>query len=167
VNDVLKVDANPFAFKGLRFIESTEESIALNTDPRPCVIISSSGMAEAGRVKHHIKNNIGNAKNTILMVGYCEPNSLGGRLIHGDREVHIFGELYEVKAGVQSIKSMSAHGDYEDLLHFLSCQDPAMVKELFLVHGEYEVQQHFKKTLNDKGFMNVEIPYQHQRIELV
>ncbi len=166
VKDVLKVDVNPFAFKGLRFIESTEESIALNTDPRPCVIISSSGMAEAGRVKHHIKNNIGNAKNTILMVGYCEPNSLGGRLIRGDHEVHIFGEPFEVKAGVQAIKSMSAHGDYEDLLHFLSCQDPAKVKQLFLVHGEYEVQQHFKKTLNDKGFMNVEIPYQHQRIEL-
>ncbi len=166
VNDVLKVDANPFAFKGLRFIESTEESIALNSDPRPCVIISSSGMAEAGRVKHHIKNNIGNQKNTILMVGYCEPNSLGGRLLHGDHEVHIFGEVYEVKAEVRSIKSMSAHGDYEDLLHFLHCQDPAKVKQLFLVHGEYEVQQHFSKTLNENGFMHVEIPYQHQRIEL-
>ncbi|SDT69531.1 metallo-beta-lactamase family protein [Mucilaginibacter mallensis] len=166
VNDVLKVDANPFAFKGLRFIESTEESIALNSDPRPCVIISSSGMAEAGRVKHHIKNNIGNQKNTILMVGYCEPNSLGGRLLYGDHEVHIFGEVYEVKAEVRSIKSMSAHGDYEDLLHFLNCQDPAKVKQLFLVHGEYEVQQHFSKTLNENGFMHVEIPYQHQRIEL-
>jgi metallo-beta-lactamase family protein len=166
VNEVLKVDANPFAFNGLKFIESTEESIALNSDLRPCVIISSSGMAEAGRVKHHIKNNIGNPKNTILMVGYCEPNSLGGRLIRGDHEVHIFGEMYEVKAGVRSIKSMSAHGDYEDLLHFLSCQDPAKVKQVFLVHGEYEVQQHFSKTLKDKGFMNVEIPYQHQRIDL-
>jgi len=166
VDNVLKVDANPFAFKGLRFIESTMESVALNTDPRPCVIISSSGMAEAGRVKHHIKNNIGNAKNTILMVGYCEPNSLGGRLIRGDKQVHIFGETFDVKAGVQSIKSMSAHGDYEDLLHFLSCQDPAKVKELFLVHGEYEVQQHFKKMLNEKGFINVEIPFQHQRIAL-
>src|ERR1700744_6567199 len=166
VNAVLKVDANPFAFKGLRFIESTEESIALNTDPRPCVVISSSGMAEAGRVKHHIKNNIGNAKNTILMVGYCEPNSLGGRLIRGDHEVHIFGEMYEVKASVRSIKSMSAHGDYEDLLHFLSCEDPAKVKQLFLVPVEYEVQQHWLNTFPDKGFVNVEIPYQHQSIEL-
>jgi len=166
VNDVLKIDANPFAFKGLRFIQSTEESIALNNDPRPCVIISSSGMAEAGRVKHHIKNNIGNQKNTILMVGYCEPNSLGGRLIRGDHEVHIFGDAYEVKAEVRSIKSMSAHGDYEDLLHFLSGQNPAEVKQLFLVHGEYEVQQHFAKTLNEHGFMHIEIPYQHQRIEL-
>jgi len=166
VNEVLKVDDNPFSFKNLRFVQSTEESIALNNDPRPCVIISSSGMAEAGRVKHHIKNNIGNQKNTILMVGYCEPNSLGGHLLHGDHEVYIFGDMYEVKAEVRSIKSMSAHGDYEDLLHFLSCQDPAQVKQLFLVHGEYEVQQHFSNTLHEKGFLNVEIPYQHQRIDL-
>jgi metallo-beta-lactamase family protein len=166
VAEVLKTDLNPFSFKGLRFVESTEESISLNDDPRPCVIISSSGMAEAGRVKHHIKNNIGNQKNTILMVGYCEPNSLGGHLIKGDHEVYIFGDMYEVKAEVQSIKSMSAHGDYEDLLHFLSCQDPKQVKQLFLVHGDYEVQQHFAKTLEDKGFENVEIPYQHQRVDL-
>jgi metallo-beta-lactamase family protein len=166
VTEVLKRDPNPFGFKGLKFIESTEESIALNDDPRPCVIISSSGMAEAGRVKHHIKNNISNQKNTILMVGYCEPNSLGGHLLKGDHEVYIFGDMYEVKAEVRSIKSMSAHGDYEDLLHFLACQDPKKVKQLFLVHGEYEVQQHFAKTLQDKGFENVEIPYQHQRVEL-
>lgn len=166
VQEVLKVDANPFGFKGLKFIESVEESKALNNDPRPCVIISSSGMAEAGRVKHHIKNNINNQKNTILMVGYCEPNSLGGRLLRGDHEVHIFGEMYEVKAEVRSIKSMSAHGDYDDLLHFVSCQDPALVKTVFLVHGEYEVQQHFAVKLKQKGFSHVEIPYQHQKIDL-
>jgi metallo-beta-lactamase family protein len=166
VKAILKVDANPFSFKGLRFIESSQESIALNTDPRPCVIISASGMAEAGRVKHHIKNNIGNQKNTMLMVGYCEPNSLGGRLIRGDREVHIFGEEFEVKAEVRAIKSMSAHGDYEDLLHFLACQNPALVKTLFLVHGEYDVQKHFSQKLKEKGFSHVEIPYQHQRVDL-
>ncbi|MDB4924167.1 MBL fold metallo-hydrolase RNA specificity domain-containing protein [Mucilaginibacter sp.] len=166
VKAVLAIDADPFAFKGLRFIQSTEESIALNDDPRPCVIISSSGMAEAGRVKHHIKNNINNEKTTILIVGYCEPNSLGGRLLHGDDEVWIFGEKYEVKAEVRSIKSMSAHGDYEDLLHFLNCQDPKKVKKIFLVHGEYEVQQHFANTLNQHGFANVEIPFQHQKIVL-
>jgi len=166
VADVLKVDANPFGFKGLHFIESTTESIALNSDPTPCVIISASGMAEAGRVKHHIKNNINNQKNTILMVGYCEPGSLGGHLLRGDHEVFIYGEKFEVKAEVQSIKSMSAHGDYEDLLHFISCQDPHKVKKVFLVHGEYEVQQHFKEKILSKGFAAVEIPYQHQKIEL-
>ncbi|TWI97157.1 metallo-beta-lactamase family protein [Mucilaginibacter frigoritolerans] len=166
VCDVLKIDSNPFGFKGLKFIQSTDESKALNDDPAPCVIISSSGMAEAGRVKHHIKNNIGNKNCTILMVGYCEPNSLGGRLLRGEKEVHIFGEQYEVKAEVQSIKSMSAHGDYNDLLHFISGQDPHKVKKIFLVHGEYEVQQHFKEKLLANGFADVEIPYQHQKIEL-
>jgi len=164
VNNVMKIDDDPFAFKGLRFIQSTEESIALNTDPRPCVIISSSGMAEAGRVKHHIKNNIDKAKNTILMVGYCEPNSLGGHLLKGDKQVYIFGEMYDVVAGVRSIKSMSAHGDYEDLLKFVSCQDPEKVQRVFLVHGEYDVQQNFAQKLKEKGFKQVEIPYQHQKI---
>ncbi|MES2276994.1 MAG: MBL fold metallo-hydrolase [Bacteroidota bacterium] len=166
VNEVLKTDADPFDFKNLRFVESTEESIALNTDPRACVIISSSGMAEAGRVKHHIRNNINDSKNTILMVGYCEPNSLGGHLLNGDKQVYIFGEMHEVVAKVQSIKSMSAHGDYEDLLQFLSGQDTDKVSKVFLVHGEYEVQQHFAEKLKEKGFDRVEIPFQHQKVEL-
>jgi metallo-beta-lactamase family protein len=166
VSDVLKVDANPFGFKGLHFIESTEESKALNDRREPCVIISASGMAEAGRVKHHIKNNIGKENCTILMVGYCEPNSLGGHLLKGDKEVSIYGEKFEVKAQVQSIRSMSAHGDYDDLLHFIGSQNPEKVKKIFLVHGEYEVQQHFKMKILDKGFNLVEIPYQHQKIEI-
>jgi metallo-beta-lactamase family protein len=166
VKQVLKVDHDIFGFKGLRFIESVEESKKLNDDPRPCVIISASGMADAGRVKHHIRNNIGNQKNTILMVGYCEPNSLGGQLVAGKKVVEIFRDEYDVKAEVQAIKSMSAHGDYEDLLQFLSCQDPAEVKQLFLVHGEYEVQQHFATRLKDHGFKHVAIPEYHQEFEL-
>ena len=166
VTEILKVDADPFAFKNLRFIQSTEESISLNSDTRPMVIISSSGMAEAGRVRHHIRNNINNEKNTILIVGYCEPNSLGGHLMKGDKVVHIFGDEYDVKAEVQVIKSMSAHGDYEDLLHFLDCQNPEEVKKLFLVHGEYETQQMFAEKLKEKGFKDIEIPYQHQRVDL-
>ena len=100
------------------------------------------------------------------MVGYCEPNSLGGRLIRGDHEVHIFGELFEVKAGVRSIKSMSAHGDYDDLLHFISAQDTQKIKNIFLVHGEYKVQQNFREKILAKGFAYVEIPFRHQKIEL-
>jgi len=166
VKEILKVDHDIFGFKGLRFIESVEESKALNQDPRPCVIISASGMADAGRVKHHIRNNIGNTKNTILMVGYCEPNSLGGQLIAGKKVVEIFKDEYDVKAEIQSIKSMSAHGDYDDLLMFLSCQDPAQVKQLFLVHGEYEVQQNFATRLKDHGFKHVAIPEYHQEFEI-
>jgi metallo-beta-lactamase family protein len=166
VIDVMKTDNDVFAFKNLHFVQSTEESKALNNDTRPMVIISSSGMAEAGRVRHHIRNNINNEKNTILIVGYCEPNSLGGRLMRGDKTVHIFGDEYDVKAGVEVIKSMSAHGDYEDLLHFLACQDPQQVKKLFLVHGEYDTQHKFAEHIKEKGFVEIEIPYQHQRINL-
>lgn len=166
VKQVLKVDHDVFAFKGLRFVESVEESKSLNQDPRPCVIISASGMAEAGRVKHHIRNNIGNSKNTILMVGYCDPNSLGGKLIAGEKVVEIFRDDYDVRAEVRSIKSMSAHGDYEDLLHFLSCQEPEKVKQLFLVHGEYDVQQNFATRLRESGYKHVTIPAYHQEFEL-
>lgn len=166
VKETLKVDHDVFAFKGLRFVESVEESKMLNEDPRPCVIISASGMAEAGRVKHHIKNNIENEKNTILMVGYCEPSSLGGRLMAGQKVVDIFRQDYEVKAEVRSIRSMSAHGDYEDLLQFISGQDPKKIRQLFLVHGEYDVQQKFAARLNTHGFENVAIPEQHQEFNL-
>jgi metallo-beta-lactamase family protein len=165
VMKVLAVDHDIFAFKGLKFIESTTESKALNADPRPCVVISSSGMAEGGRVRHHIRNNIGNTKNTILMVGYAEPASLAGRLLAREKVVEIFHEEYQVNAEVQSISSMSAHGDYEDLLRFLSCQDPERVKQLFLVHGEYEVQQKFAQRLKEKGFKNVSIPSYHDEFE--
>lgn len=166
VKEVMTQDSDIFKFKGLKFIQSAGESRLLNDDPRPCVIISSSGMAEAGRVKHHIRNSIGNEKNTILMVGYCEPSSLGGELMRGKKVVSIFGDDYDVRAEVRVIRSMSAHGDCDDLLKFLSCQDPALVKKVFLVHGEYEVQTKFMQRLNEVGFNEVRIPVQHQMEEL-
>jgi metallo-beta-lactamase family protein len=166
VKEVMKTDHDIFGFKGLKFIESVQESKALNSDSRPCVIISSSGMAEGGRVRHHIRNNIGDRKNTILMVGYASPGSLAGKLLNGQRKVWLFGQEYNVLAGIRSIKSMSAHGDYEDLLQFLSGQNPAEVKRLFLVHGEYDVQQRFAERLHNAGFKNISIPEYHQEFEL-
>lgn len=166
VQDIMLHDDDPFNFEKLTFIQDTSASKALNINPDPCVIISASGMAEAGRVKHHIKNTISDEKNTILMVGYCEPNSLGGRLMAGYTSVSIFGEEYAVKAEVRSIRSMSAHGDYEDLLKFIQCQDPSKVKKLFLVHGEYNVQEAFKEKILEKGFTSVEIPERHQEFIL-
>jgi metallo-beta-lactamase family protein len=166
VKQVMKVDEDVFNFKGLKFIENVTESKALNDDPRPCVIISSSGMAEGGRVRHHIRNNIGNRKNTILMVGYASPGSLAGQLTAGKHKVWMFRQEYDVAAEVRAIQSMSAHGDYEDLLQFLNCQNPDLVKQLFLVHGEYEVQQNFAQRLKDKGFKHIAIPQYHQEFEL-
>lgn len=166
VQQVLKKDDDVFDFKGLHFIESPEESRAIASLKEPCVIISSSGMAEAGRVKHHIANNIGDKKNTILMVGYCEPNSLGGKLKNGAKQVSIFGDDFEVVAEVAEISSMSAHGDYDDMLQWLSCQDADQVKKIFLVHGEYEVQLSFRERILRKGYRQVEIPAQHTVVEL-
>ena len=166
IQKILEVDDDPFDFEGLRYIKSVEESKALNEDLHPKVIISASGMADAGRVKHHIKNNISNAKNTILLVGYCEPHSLGGRLMNGAKEVKIYSELYDVVAKVGSIRSMSAHGDYEDLMQFLACQNPELVKQVFVVHGEAEVQDHFAERLRKKGFKEVHAPEMHESFEL-
>ncbi|MEO7314524.1 MAG: MBL fold metallo-hydrolase [Ginsengibacter sp.] len=166
VQKILRKDEDPFSFKGLKFVSSVEESKSLNYRKDPMVIISASGMAEAGRVKHHISNNIENSRNTILLTGYCEPHSLGGRLKLHPKEVGIFGFPHEVHADIGEIKSMSAHGDYNDMIQWLSCQDARQVKKLFLVHGEYDVQLNFKNRLIKKGFLDVEIPELHQEIGL-
>ncbi len=166
IQQVLRSDNDPFNFKGLKYIKTVEQSKLLNFRNEPCVIISASGMGEAGRVKHHISNNIENSRHTILFTGYCEPNSLGGRLLAGAKEVGIYGVAHEVNAEVAAIHSMSAHGDYEDLCQWLACQDPKQVKKLFLVHGEYEVQQEFKSRLIRKGYDDVDIPELHYEIGL-
>jgi metallo-beta-lactamase family protein len=162
----LKKDKAPFDFKRLHYIERAEDSKALNLHKSPCVIISASGMADAGRVKHHIKHVIGDRRNTILLVGYCEPNSLGGKLKRGNKEVTLFGDVFFVNAEIKEMRSMSAHGDYEDLCQFIACQDKEKVKKMFLVHGEYDVQEVFRSRLIKKGFGDVEVPAQHQSFEL-
>lgn len=166
IQKVIERDEDPFKFAGLHYVKTVDESKLLNFRSEPCVIISASGMADAGRVKHHISNNIENSRNTILMVGYCEPHSLGARLQSGKKEVNIYGVLHEVHAEIGSIRSMSAHGDYEDLSQFLACQDPRAVKKVFLVHGEYPVQVDFRERLLRKGFADVEIPEMHQEMGL-
>ncbi len=157
LQDVLLHDHDPFAFKGLTYIKSADESKQLNNQKKPCVIISSSGMAEAGRVKHHIRNNIEDAKNTILMVGYASPHSLAGKLLGGQKQVDIYGEDCAVNAEIGNMPGMSAHGDYEDLLHFIENQKPEKLKKIFLVHGEYDIQTAFAARLTHLGF-DVEIP---------
>jgi len=166
IQKILASDNDPFGFKGLKFIQSVDESKMLNFRNGPFVVISASGMSDAGRVKHHISNNIESSRNTILMTGYCEPNSLGAKLQQpGRKEVNIFGVTHEINAEIGSIRSMSAHGDYDDLSQFLACQDPKAVQRLFLVHGEYNVQQDFRLRLMKKGF-DVEIPEMHSEVGL-
>ncbi|MDR0231889.1 MAG: MBL fold metallo-hydrolase [Dysgonamonadaceae bacterium] len=166
VQKLMKVEVDPFNFKGLQYITDKRKSQELNYSHKPCVIISASGMAEAGRVKHHIANSIENWRNTILIIGYCEPQSLGARLKHRPEEVGIFGNRYEVKAAIQTIDSMSAHADYHDLCQYLACQTPQDMKQLFIVHGEPDVQVEFKNRLMRKGFQDVIIPKIHEEFGL-
>lgn len=166
VKKVIAIDEDPFDFKNLQYIKTAEESKQLNLFNAPCVIISASGMADAGRVKHHIANNIQDTRNTILIVGYCEPNSLGGKLLRGDKEVSIYGETYAVAAEIGVMRSMSAHGDFDDLCQFLACQQPQFVQTLFLVHGEEDVQLDFQQRLLRKGFKDVQIPKMHEIVRL-
>ncbi len=160
-------DGDPFNFPNLHYVQNAEESKKINELKKPCIIISASGMAEAGRIKHHLKNNIENPANTILLVGYASPVSLAGKLKAGDKQVRIFGEFYNVLAKVDAMENFSAHADYNEMMDYLSCQNPSLVKQLILVHGEYEVQQEFSHKLNEQGFKNIVIPKRGDVIELV
>lgn len=163
---VMEKDADPFGFNSLTYITRHEDSKKLNDYKNPCIIISASGMMEAGRIKHHLANNISDARNTILVVGYCSPVTLGARIARGDKEVSIFGTVYKVNADVRQIDSFSGHGDYKEMIHFLSCQDKNAIKKIFLVHGEYETQLHYSERLQESGFSNIQIPAMKQEFEV-
>ncbi len=153
---------DPFGFDKLSYTKQINESKRLNVTSNPCVIISASGMADAGRVKHHIYHGIEDPKNTILFVGYAEPNSLAGKLQRRDKKVTIFGDEKEVKAEIVYIKSLSAHGDYEEMVQYLSSMNPGKIKKLFLVHGERKVQEHFKEELKKAGHHSIVIPSKNE-----
>jgi metallo-beta-lactamase family protein len=162
----MEKDPDPFGFSNLHYITHQEQSKKLNKTKKPCIIISASGMMEAGRVKHHLANNISNPKNTVLAVGYCSPVTLGARILRGDREVSIHGKVYKVRAEIRELDSFSGHADYNEMMKFLECQDKDAIKKLFLVHGEYEVQKKYMETLKQAGFKNIEIPERGQVFEI-
>lgn len=166
LQDYMDHDPDPFGFSHLHYIREVQDSKNLNYKQEPCVIISSSGMMEAGRIKHHLKNNISSSANTVLIVGYCTPKSLGGRLIAGDETVRIYGEEYEVKADIRVIDSYSAHADYKEMLNFLDCQDKSKIKDIFLVHGDHGAQQAFRQRLKEAGYENVQIPAHRERVDI-
>jgi metallo-beta-lactamase family protein len=164
---VLQADSDPFGFQNLTYITRQEESKKLNDYKRPCVIISASGMMEAGRVKHHLANNISDPKNTVLAVGYCAPMTLGARILRGDKEVSIHGTVYRVNADIRKIDAYSGHGDYLEMMNFLECQDKGGLQKTFIVHGEYETQKKYVTELQKKGYHNIEIPARNQEFEIL
>jgi metallo-beta-lactamase family protein len=156
--DLIRTQNDPFGFDNLHYVRTKEDSKRLNTYNRPCIVIAASGMMEAGRIKHHLANNIENRKTTILIVGYCAPRTLGRRIMDGEKIVSIYGNKYQVNAQIEEIDALSGHGDYEEMYRFLSCQDKSQVKQMFLVHGETEVEEKYCNFLQNQGFKNVCIP---------
>ena len=150
--------SDPFGFGNLTYTKTVEESMALNSLKEPCIIIAASGMMDAGRIKHHIQNAIDNPKNTLLIVGYCPPDTLGGDLLAKKSHVKLFGKTVPVKFQIEVIHSYSAHADSQELIQFLGCQDKSLIKKLFIVHGEPNVQHDFKEHLLQLGYRNIEIP---------
>lgn len=166
MQDYIKTDADPFGFQNLHYIRSIDDSKRLNNYNRPCVIISASGMMEAGRVKHHLANNIDNPRTTILSVGYCSPTTLGAKIMRGDKMVSIFGVKYKVNATVTSIEAFSGHADFEELIQYLSCQDKNKVQNIFIVHGDDESRNAYSQHLADAGFTKNYIPKFRESIEI-
>jgi metallo-beta-lactamase family protein len=123
-------------------------------------------MMEAGRVKHHLANNIENPKTTILSVGYCAPTTLGAKIMRGDSEVSIFGTKYKVRAKLASIEAFSGHGDYKELIRYLSCQNKKKVRLIFIVHGEDSAREAYAQHLAEAGFTKTLIPKFRESVEI-
>jgi metallo-beta-lactamase family protein len=150
-------DANPFGFNSLFYIRDVHASKALNSTKKPCIIISASGMMNAGRIRHHLFNNIENQRNTILIVGYCAPNTPGGQLREGAKSLYLMGKNLQVLADVEVMDSFSAHGDRAEMLAMIENQKNS-VKKVWLTHGTLDRQEKWREYLMENGFGNVGIP---------
>jgi metallo-beta-lactamase family protein len=150
-------DEDPFGFYRLKYVRSVEESKQLNTMPNPVIIISASGMAEAGRVQHHLKLAIGDPRNAVLITGWQAPHTLGRHIADRDAYVSIYGESYPLLADVHTLYGYSAHADRNDLLNW-SQNHAASVKTAFVVHGDPEQSQALATGMQENGYQQVVIP---------
>lgn len=161
--DAINSGNNPFEMLNLRFIREQSESKGLNMDKRPMIIIAGSGMCESGRILHHLKNNIEDSRNTVLVVGYMARDTLGKRIVDKEKFVRIFGVEYELNAQVEVINAFSGHADKNDLLEFVSECLP--LKRIFLVHGDPEQSQALFDVLIQQG-LNVYVPSKDEEVLL-
>ncbi|TFH18078.1 MAG: MBL fold metallo-hydrolase [Lentisphaerales bacterium] len=155
----------PFQFRSLKYTANVEESKQLNMMPGPAIIISSSGMCEAGRILHHLKNNLENPRNIVLFVGYQAENTLGRRLVERISPVKIFGEEYEVNARIHTINALSAHADRGEMMEYFDSFISKLGK-VFVVHGELEKSEALAGLIRDAGVSDVVIPEPDQSFEV-
>ena len=148
---------NPLEFKNLHFVQTSDESRALNEDLTPKIIISASGMCEVGRIKHHLKHNLYRPECTVLFVGYQAEGTLGRKILNGEKLVKIFGEEIAVNADIKYLDAFSGHADKDGLIGWIDKMENKP-KNIFLVHGEYQAQQALRSTINEKFKINPVIP---------
>jgi metallo-beta-lactamase family protein len=163
----LQTNQNPFGLSTMKYITSAEESKQLNELREPCMIIAASGMCEAGRILHHLANNIEDPKNLILIVSYQADHTLGKKLVDRWEKVKILGEEYALNAEVVVLNSFSAHADHDDLLQYIGRLNPKRLKEVFLVHGEKVRAEQLATGLKEKGIDHVVIPERGTKVELI
>lgn len=150
-------NGDPFGFEMMRYTRTVTESKMLNKIKEPAVIISASGMAEAGRILHHLKNNVEDPKNTILFVGWQAPNTLGRRLVEREKVVKIFGDKYRRLARVEKINGFSAHADRNEMTTWLDSLEKRP-GNTFIVHGDEEASLSFAEHLSKRGFKTIKVP---------
>ena len=156
---------NPFDFPRLEYVRDQNRSKQLNYSKDPAIIISASGMAETGRILHHLKNSIEDRDNTVLFVGFQAENTLGRRILDGVSPVRIFGEEYQVRAQVAAIDGYSAHADQAELLEWAQPLDRGRLQHAFVVHGEPQAAATFAEKLRGTGMAAVEAPVHGQSFE--
>jgi metallo-beta-lactamase family protein len=149
----------------LRYTRSTEESKKLNNIRRPAIIISASGMCEGGRVLHHLRRNIGDPNTTVLFVGFQAENTLGRKLLRGDKTARIYGEEHEVRARMEKIDGYSAHADEGEMLDFINAI-PNRPKRVFVVHGEPDATAAMAAGLARLGIEDIAIPERGEKFEV-
>ncbi len=157
---------DPFGFEYIKYIRLVEDSKKLNDMKEPMVIISASGMCESGRILHHLANNAGNPNNTILIVGYQAPDTLGWRIANHFPTLRILGDEYPLKAEVVEMHSFSAHADQDDLLEFAGNFDKTRLRNIFLVHGEADGQQALTQSFTQNGLKNIISPKKGDRFNI-
>ena len=166
IAEFLRENDNPFGMGNLTYISDAEESKKLNDRAEPMIIISASGMAEAGRIRHHLKNNIGDAKNLILFIGYCAEGTLGDQITKGKSPVNIFGEPHEVHARIVSLDTYSGHADKNELKRYVE-KITGNLKRIFCIHGEEEQCLAHAETLRAmKPKAQVIVPEYQQAVEI-
>jgi metallo-beta-lactamase family protein len=160
----LKEREDPFSFPELIITESVDESKAINGVKKPCIIIAGNGMCSAGRIKHHIRNNIEDEKNTLLFIGYQAKGSLGYWIKQKEKVIRLLGTQIKVNSKIEAIDGFSAHADYLELIKWLKYYAPKP-KKVFICHGEIEEQKAFSKRLDKEGLKN-HIPSEGEKLEL-